>query len=184
MIKPKHNHAASIKVPPRAVALASGMAILFTANGVPTASAAPVRSNRAAMSAVNSAEQEAQEVTTLTTVLTDLQEGKKAKVTAKPIEVAGAVNGVATGRPLVFNVGKETFFAYTQDYKPDFKDATPAAIAGTMTILPAQFPGDHEMPLADAHVNKSGELVLMDNRNHHHGPIPVGVVTGGDNPKG
>ena len=100
-----------------------------------------------------------------------LEAGKSATVTANEIAVPGPVNR-AEARPLVIEVGKNTYFAYTQEAMPNFNQKSPADVAGDMAIVkePAK---DANIPLESAHLNKLGGLVNANQET-------VGFSTGGD----
>ena len=104
----------------------------------------------------------------LTGIITRLKDRKSAEVTANYIQVIGESGEAAEVEPLVFNEGGQTYFAFTQEYIPNFR-LSAARLAGRMVILTAQYPSDStEMPLVKAHL--VGGVLEAENKNH----TPVG----------
>ena len=103
----------------------------------------------------------------LTAICEQLDDGGQANVTTAAITLPGPITN-ATGRPLVFSVDGHTYFAYTQETKPDFNQAA-AQTAGSMAIVPAS--GSYS--LTSAHLDKSANLV-------DENETAVGFSVGGD----
>jgi hypothetical protein len=160
-MKSKQNHAPFLrKVHPKALALASGLAIAATGSSAPNASANTQRE----------APQQA-----LARVITQLEEGKAAQVTTAPVKLAGSI-GVAVGRPIIFKDGDQSYFAYTQGTQPNFS-TSPEETASTMAIVDVQLPSDAgtKIPVTEAHLN--AKHVLTEDGDH----APVGYALGGGN---
>jgi hypothetical protein len=93
----------------------------------------------------------------LTKVVANLENGGQAEVAANNIVIPGPI-GNAEGQPIVFTSNGHQYFAYTQEQEPNFDQKRPADVAGNMAIVrePAV---DANMPLEEAHLDKSGILV-------------------------
>jgi len=107
----------------------------------------------------------------LTGIITSLDHGGEARVAANKIAIPGPINE-ATGRPIVFKVDNQPYFAYTQETRPNFDQKRPADVAGDMAIVrePAD---DQHIILGYAHLDKTS--ILVNERN-----MAVGYSTGGD----
>jgi hypothetical protein len=152
----------------KALAAASALAIAATGIGATEASASSAASHKPAISA------EATTLKALTGVVANLENGGQAKVAAHAIEIAGAT-GAATGQPIVFESKGQTYFAYTQEYGPNFDQKRPADVAGDMAIVKEPIT-DVSMSLEEAHLDKKG--ILVDENE-----IGVGYSVGGESGK-
>jgi hypothetical protein len=137
----------------RAVAAVSAFALAATGIGAAEASATPNQSQRSAISA------EGIPLVSLARVISSLDKGGAAQVSAEPIDIPGPI-GDAQGEPIVFKAGGHNYLAYTQEHEPNFSNA-PLEVARTMNIVeePAS---DVDMPLTEAHLDKTGILVNED----------------------
>jgi hypothetical protein len=104
----------------------------------------------------------------LTAIISSLETGGSVEVAAVNTEIPGPISD-ATGRPIVFTVGEQTYFAYSQEQGPNFT-TTPADTASSMAIVPTN---DSSISLTTAHLEKGS--VLVDQNE-----VAVGYSTGGD----
>lgn len=117
---------------------------------------------------------ETSEFNALTQVITGLEQGKQADVVANNINVPGSISD-AIGRPLVFRVGNQTYYAYTQGHEPNFDQKRAGDVANGMAIVEKP-KTDSQISLGTAHLNKDGVLVDQN-------MLAVGYSIGGDTGK-
>ena len=115
--------------------------------------------------------QESAALKVLTKDIATLDKGGTVDVTTAEVKIPGPINS-ASGSPIIFENGKGgTYYAaYRQEYKPNFH-LSPAETAASMAIV--NLGPSYETPLTEAHLDKSGTLVNIDE-------IPVGYSIGGD----
>lgn len=82
--------------------------------------------------------------------LNNLNNGGTVEVTDANVEIPGAI-GETVGRPIVFRAGSREYFAYIQ--RGD------QIITSENVVMILEPPKDHNVPLTEAHENKSGILV-------------------------
>lgn len=103
----------------------------------------------------------------LTNIITNLDNGVSTQVTASAVTIPGPISN-ATGRPIVFSVSGQTYYAYTQEQEPNFS-TTAAQTASTMAIVN----GTKGVSVTPAYLDKGG--ILVDPNQ-----VAVGFSTGGD----
>jgi|GEM_PF-5708285 hypothetical protein len=152
-----HNRGRMPSVPPKLVALASGLAIAALSSGAATADAHTQTRARAA----DTAAQQAAELKSLTRVVERLDHGGTAAVLKKPQQLANPDGGVVTAQALVFSANDgQRYLAYSPEAKPDFS-GSPQAVAEKLapTIITLQDSGDGPPAMLSAHLNAQHELV-------------------------
>jgi|GEM_PF-4639746 len=159
------NRIANYKKPLKTLAAASALAIAASGIGVSEASASSSASHKPAIST------EATTFEALTRIVSSLENGGQAKVATHDIKIPGPI-GTAKGQPIVFESKGQTYFAYTQEYGPNFDQKRPADVAGDMAIVKEPIT-DASMPLEEAHLDKKG--ILVDENE-----LGVGYSVGGE----
>ena len=156
-------------VPPRAVALAAGLALALLSDGTATAQA-QTQHDRAVVATQEGAKTP---VDALTHVIEELKEGKSVDVTTDPLMLSGPI-GVGKGRPIEFKNGDQTYFAFMQGAEPSFYTSA-RVTAEHMAIIDLQVPSDSGSgpSVTQAHLN--AHHVLVDASTH----TPVGFAVGG-----
>jgi hypothetical protein len=179
-MKLNHNQVRSNHVSPKAVALASMLAIAIGGVGAAEAGASTTggfgapeagAGNPGGIEVPQPTFREAKHrgktpLRVLTGIVAGLEKGKQARVTAEDVKIPGPI-GTAEGQPIVFTVNGLTYFAYRQESQPDFH-LTPGETASSMAITEGR-----NVPTEGAHLDKIGELV--DASEH-----TVGYSIGGD----
>lgn len=106
----------------------------------------------------------------LTKVIDGLEQGKPVNISVNPVELPGPIDD-ATARPIVFQSGGQTYFAYRQGKEPDFNKKTATDVAAEMALV--KEPRDDEgMGTATAVLNKEGVLVDQNQQAVGYSLIP------------
>lgn len=71
------------------------------------------------------------------------------------VSLTGSGTGTYLGRPIVFTLNGQTYFAYTQDTPPNF-GTSPSVTAASMTIVSTS---DSGVNLSPAHIDSSDNLI-------------------------